>query len=245
MIFIYFIFTSFFIFSQDTNKVENGDTVAASSALQRSVALLRLSSGSLCSASFLTPKVLVTAAHCTYKNTAAQSQVRVRDSNGKWYASPIARFITHPQFSLKKVNSSTFVKNDIALVVINTTFPFPVRPLKIGSTGNMSSIPRSVTVAGYGKYSPAGGSGTLRTGEMTGVVDTLNQFEGRQGILMVPNSDQVVCPGDSGGPVINGSSSSTTIIGVHSLSNGCKNSSSASSLSEIIYNYRAWIQQYL
>lgn len=62
---------------------------------------------------------------------------------------------------------------------------------------------------------------------------------------MEPVSNQVACPGDSGGAVLKGSLSSLSLIGVNSLSNGCKGAFGAYSISEVLPHHRTWIRGYI
>lgn len=104
---------------------------------------------------------------------------------------------------------------------------------------------KTVTIAGYGLNRKGYGAGTLRTGEMWGMVREIFQFYERDGLLLTEKAKQAVCPGDSGGAVLKGSSSSLQLIGVNSMSNGCMGHSTfLRSMSEILPTYKAWIQKY-
>lgn len=225
-------------------RVENGTAVSAQNVLSRSVALMKFSNGGTCSASFLTKTALVTAAHCTRGTSASSVTMRIRDSKGTWHSMAVAKLVSHPQFTMSESAVGTRVRNDIGLIILKNEFPIAVRPLKIGAVGDMMTE-RDVTVAGYGWNAPQSGSGTLRTGTMRGLVQTHYNFYNREGIYMVPKSKQAVCPGDSGGAVLKGSSSSTLLIGVNSLSSACQGSSSSYSLSEIVPDHITWIKKHV
>jgi trypsin len=244
-IFLIATLSIFSVFAQDAKRVENGTAVSASNALSRSMALMQFSDGGSCSASFITKKFLVTAAHCTYKSSASKTQMRLKDSKGKWHIANVFRLITHPQFSLSQTSSGTRVKNDIALIELSQEFPFAVRPLKVASISDMYNKNNSVTVVGYGWNAQYAGGGILRTGKMTAVVEKISNFYDREGLMMVPKTTQAVCPGDSGGAVLKGSGSSTLLIGVNSLSSACQGDSDSASMSEIVFNYRTWIKKYV
>ncbi len=225
-------------------KVENGSVVSAQSGLSRSVALMKFSNGSTCSASFLTTKMLITAAHCTRGASASSVTMKIRDSKGAWHSMAVSKLISHPQFVQTESAVGTRVKYDIGLIQLKKEFPIAVRPVSIGSVGNMVTE-KDVTVAGYGWNSPQGGSGVLRSGTMKGIVQSHYNFYNREGIYMVPKSNQAVCPGDSGGAVLKGTSSSTVLIGVNSLSSACQGDDSSFSISEIVPDHIGWIKKHV
>ncbi len=243
------LFTTVFYLSitSANERIQNGWQIPANNSLSRSIALLKTSTGS-CTATFISKNFLLTASHCTYRSQASSSKVQVRDTNGTWYSASVKRLITHPQFVLQKTESSgTFVKNDIALIEISGSFPFAITPIAIGNTNEYLNQEAQVRIYGYGKYSNLGGSGTLRWGYMQALVEPLVLFYGDKGLSMVPEDDQALCPGDSGGPVMKISNSRRYLIGVNSLSNGCKNVaiSATTSKAVIARNYLSWIRQYV
>ena len=242
------IITSTFLFSISfaNERVQNGWQIPAENGLSRSIAQLQTSSGN-CTATFITKYFLLTAAHCTYRSGASGSRVLVRDTAGTWYAAPVKRLITHPQFVMQKTETSgTYVKNDIALVEISGSFPFPITPIAIGNTNEYVNE-NQIRIYGYGKYNTAGGGGTLRWGYMTAIVEPLELFYGATGISMTPEVNQALCPGDSGGPVMKIVNSRRYLIGVNSLSNGCKNAplSGTTSKAVIATKYLSWMRQYV
>lgn len=229
------------LFSHADLRVENGDDVMAKDNLSRSVARLSLSKGATCSATFLTKKILLTAGHCTSATHASTTVVKVRDASGKWHSAKVAQVYTHPDFFVDDSLPGTRVKHDIGVVELSEEFPFAVRPLKIGSIAKMTKT-EAVTIVGYGMSAETGGSGTLRQGTMDGTIKALNAFFGRKGIYLENTHGQLGCPGDSGGAVLRGDSSSSIIIGVNSLSSGCKGYDQANSMSEIADHHKDWIQ---
>ena len=228
-----------------SERIENGWTVPASNSVAQSVALLESDRG-LCSATFLTQTFLLTAAHCTYRTTAQYMDVLVRDPSGTWHKTKAARLITHPNFQIQNTASGTKVRNDVALIQISAQFPFTIYPIKIGNITEYLQQEKQVYIYGYGRNSSSGtGSGTLRWGKMSAIVEVLELFYDRKGISMVPETNQALCGGDSGGPVMKIINSKRYIIGVNSLSNGCKNSPEVTSKAEIVYSQLPWLRQYV
>jgi V8-like Glu-specific endopeptidase len=241
----FFSSTSFAVdFTNHTieSRVEHGDLVAVDDPLHQSVVMMVFGSN-LCSASFLSAKVLVTAGHCTSEAKVGETKIYVRDETGKLYYTAVTKITTHPNYKLQQTLQGTYVQNDVGVVEIDGNFPFPIRPMKIGSIEYLRAAEANVTVAGYGLNSNTGGAQTLRTGTMRATVLNIPNFYDRDGVYMVPLVNQIVCPGDSGGAVLKGTTSSTTLLAVNSLSNGCKGAgSSGNSSSEILSQHKAWIQ---
>lgn len=227
----------------NSDRVQNGNDVKPSQALTRSIALLRMG-GELCSGSFLTSKVIVTAAHCLQGVTADGTRAFVQDEEGSWYSVKAHKIVPHPDFELKNTSKGAFVKHDIGLVILKDEFSIAVRPLKIASVDDLRGATSTVTIVGYGLKGPKVGAGSLREGQMTATVTAVAQFYNREGLFMVEQtSNQAGCPGDSGGGVLKGSSSSLYLIGVNSLSTGCQSDGADASMSEIVIHYKKWIQK--
>ena len=218
--------------------VEDGTVVGTSSPLNQSVARLRMS-GSTCTASFISARTLITAAHCLKGQSTSAVEVQIRGPQGTWYSQKASRLVIHPGYVNQSSSSGVKTRNDFGLINLATDMAIQVRPLKVADPGSSSSWFR-VTVAGYGKNSPSQGVGTLRTGSMHAQAAGLPAFFGDRGLWMVPVSSQATCPGDSGGPVLR-DSSSTQLLGVHSLSSGCQGGDSQS-YSAIPSSVVSWIR---
>lgn len=244
---ILFITTLFFFINTFANeRIQNGWQIPAENSLARSIAQFSTGFGT-CTATFISKYFLLTAAHCTYRGNANSARILVRDPNGVVYSAPVKRLITHPQFSMQKTpNSGTYVKNDIALVEISGSFPFSITPITIGNTKEYMDEENQARIYGYGKLNSTGaGVGTLRWGFMTAIVEPIMLFYGETGISMAPEVNQALCEGDSGGPVMKYVNSRRYLIGVNSLSNGCKNASQVTSKAVIASKYLSWIRQYV
>lgn len=211
--------------------VENGSEVPASDPLRRSVALMVAPNHS-CSASFLTETTLLTAGHCMKGDAPSQVKIRIRDSSGVWFEERAKALIRHPGYKIEKFITGTFVANDFGLIKLRRGLNgVRVRPLRIFDIRSSEGRPAfAVHVLGYGQIKKNRPSSVLRTGRMAAAVSPLQVFYGEIGLKMVPadSNHQATCPGDSGGPVILDDAAKRTLVGVHSLSNGCKNSTSTS-----------------
>lgn len=245
MSYLYHILAATFLaISQQTERIENGISIPASNNLSRTIALLETDSGR-CTASFIHRRFLITAAHCTYRASVANTEVLIRDANGTWYSVAVKRLITHPRFEMKKTSAGTKVKYDVALVEILTEFPLPINLLTLGSISDLMDQEKIVNIYGYGKSSPSSGSGVLKYGQMRAIVEPIPLFHDRLGLSMTPNTNQVLCGGDSGGPVIKVVNSRGYLIGINSLSNGCKNAPDPTSKAEILRDQVPWIRKYV
>ncbi len=241
----FFSFGSFSSVVRNYGRVENGTPISAQSNINRSIAYMYSSTG-LCTATFLTTRFLLTAAHCTYKNSAAAVEIRVRDEKGTWYAANVARLITHPEFRMEKTSIGTKVFKDVALIELAEVFPFKIYPMRIGNVSEFTNA-KQVSIWGYGKSAEWNNAGTLRRGTMMAKVEAQELFYGRTGLSMVMDKNNALCGGDSGGPVLNAVDGFYYLVGVNSLSNGCTNTNSAdvTSKAEIAINHRPWIRSYV
>lgn len=242
----FLIFLNLLIFLSSTNdKIENGQNIPIENSIHRSIVLFSSQTG-LCTATFISRRFLLTAAHCTYRTTASQAKIRARDVDQVLYEVPIKRLITHPSFKIESTSGGgSKVKNDMALVEIAADFPMSIYPIRIGNIKEYINQVRPVSIYGYGRSSGLGGAGTLRWGKMLATVENVELFYNREGLSMVPDTNNALCSGDSGGPVIKVVNSRRSIIGVNSLSNGCKNAEETTSKAEIVYPYLGWIRQYV
>ena len=122
-------------------RVEDGTVVPTKNNLHRSVAMMVIGNGGLCSASFLTPTVLLTAGHCTKGAQASTTKIKLRTADGVMHWVGVAALSSHPLYKIEKNSNSVRVNYDIGLIRLAKAFPFPVRPLRISSVAGMKSDP--------------------------------------------------------------------------------------------------------
>ncbi|MGZ3694737.1 MAG: trypsin-like serine protease [Bdellovibrionota bacterium] len=215
--------------------IENGNGVPASGALSDSVALLTYGNGSFCSASFLSPRTLITAGHC-FANSII---VNVMKPGGGFYQVRSMRVIRHPGFqNYTDKYGMAIIRNDLSIIQLAQPFPVPVRTVSIA--GFPAGQWGQVTDVGYGFRNGHTGGMTLRWGTMQGHLQSIGQFGGRVGLEQRKSNGQNVCPGDSGGAVLYGDQNSRSLVAVHSLANGCGAHSTGAS-SELVWPAYAWI----
>jgi hypothetical protein len=156
-----------------------------------------------CSATLITPSVVLTAAHCLPPHVPfATQQIAVRFGDGATAGETIG---AHDSWSHPSWNDSALY-DDIGLLqmksastvapIARNTVPLPVGTL--------------VRLVGFGVTSETGSdSGIKRMGSAT--VQSFDTY-----VLDLSPSPSSTCYGDSGGPTLSGSGPSETIAGVHS-----------------------------
>jgi secreted trypsin-like serine protease len=217
--------------------IENGITVPSSGALSDSEALLTYGNGAFCSATFLSPRTLITAGHCA----AASITVSIMKPGGGFYAVRSMRVIRHPNFqNYKDRYGMTIIKNDMTIIQLAQPFPTPVRTVTLAQfpAGQWAQV----TDVGYGFRRLNSGAKVLRWGTMQGHLETIGQFGDRVGLEQRNSNNQNVCPGDSGGAVLLGDQNSRYLVAVHSLANGCTQGRSTGASSELVWPAQAWIK---
>ena len=151
-----------------------------------------------CTASPVTPTVLITAAHCADAFTDVDGTIvyarLAPDGSGPTHVIDVGSRTTHPQWSM--YDPVRYV-NDIALVrlnePINDTDIFPELHSTAETAGDRG-VP--LKVVGFGVSNPPDqGSGTKRSIDMS-VNDIMNQYF----TMALGDSWRGVCYGDSGGP---------------------------------------------
>ena len=195
--------------NQETNAIVGGRMVVPGSPLAKQVLMIYIKSfqsGSLCTATMITPSVGLTAAHCVDSLTSAYALYTIDarkvlsgtgGSREALLKNPLVRQITavrvHPSW-----NGSINGRNngDIAIFKIGGTMPegFEVTRLFEGSLRKGSRI----IASGYGITSSLIGSGSGLLRETIATVDDPNHTETEFSIDQ--RNFQGSCSGDSGGP---------------------------------------------
>jgi V8-like Glu-specific endopeptidase len=208
--------------------VDNGDP---------SVAYLYVEDGQYgwsCTASLISPTVLLTAAHCTHDAKAGAKMwvhFETTQSGATWHK--VKSWKHHPSF----VSSRFYDGYDIAVVVLEQ--PAAGRtPLPYARTAPQQSwVGQNVRVVGYGNTNGAAGTGGGTKREAT------TTFNGWDSLLIeVGYTGKTTCQGDSGGPTFKIMNGVETIIGVTSFGEvGCTNNGSMSRVDA----YVGWIDAQL
>lgn len=218
---------------QDT-AIVGGETTTNYPAVAQISATITSGESFACSSTLISPRVLLTAAHCidldegTVESITAYFGSTVRGSDAAFIERiPASDWIFFSPWNLSG--------NDIALVLLehdSVVEPMPYNAQTLGP----GSIGDPIHVVGWGNTSDSGGSGTKR--HMTTNVSGMQSGY----VLNYGNSNKNTCQGDSGGPGF------MTLGGVEKVAsvtswgtNGCLGESGATRVAR----YTSWINNWV
>ncbi len=196
--------------------IRNGQEVKANDASLLRASTVSLTTAaeqaegrSVCTGTLISPRAVMTAAHCLVGSGAITSPekmlvsfgVRVGDASSQLRRA--SRFVVHPGYRSDFLSDSeeeerSLPPNDIAVVILQDTAPAPYRPAPV-FTGQLKKGLK-VTLAGFGVVFTRAydNSGTLRKTRSK----IQKVFASRKVIQVGKNSSRrVACSGDSGGPL--------------------------------------------
>lgn len=197
-------------FSDELNNIQNSIRYGEVTTAYPAVGLLE-TLGALCTASLISPNLILTAAHCVASDRP--EWVSFQAANGQSYDAT-AIMITPGYSEIGNPNVP-----DLALIRLANSVPH-ITPLPLAF--NTPSIGTNLLGVGFGVNETNDLSGVKRQGTMQldsielGNTQYLANTNYRPSILYVNpgSSNQISCPGDSGGPLINDSGE---IVGVASF----------------------------
>jgi secreted trypsin-like serine protease len=168
------------------------------------------SSGSLCTGTIISPRAVLTAAHCVDPRTVGNGvQFEVYSGTSFNGGTPMAvsKSAFDPAFDPNNVDQG----HDIAILTLAK--PTSIQPVPFSRGQETPQSGATVRLVGFGTNSHTnGGSGTKRTVTTTmGSVTSL--------LLQVGQLGQQTCHGDSGGPAIQNIDGVDTIVGITSFGN--------------------------
>jgi secreted trypsin-like serine protease len=167
--------------------------------------------GSLCTASVISPTVLLTAAHCVDPREVGQGNV-FEAFAGTRFDSTATRLpaVKETHFDAQFNPNNLSAGHDVGIVILSsatnlTPLPFNKKALPSTETG------KTLRIVGFGTNTHDGaGAGTKRVASTK--VDAFNAL-----LLQIGNSNKQTCHGDSGGPAFQTVGGVPTIVGITSF----------------------------
>jgi hypothetical protein len=220
-----------------------GGGAPSADGIARSVVTIVGSRGNFCTGSLISPKIVLTAAHCV--QPGAEYRI-VDNSSGEPALQTVRSVAIHPGFKMEAMLAHRATA-DVALLQLDqpakaktpAVLGMPNIPIAVGGRFTIAGI--GVTVRGDGKS-----AGTIR---VAGLIAT-----GKPGSLQIRLVDPTgqgtrdglgACTGDSGAPVFEDKPGGPAIIGVVSWSTGPNGSGGCGGMTGVtpLTLYRDWLLQ--
>ncbi|QDK39128.1 trypsin-like serine protease [Bdellovibrio sp. NC01] len=193
--------------------VVGGYTVVSNGVLKTKVLSLGVAvknvdgglSASQCTASALTSRLIITAAHCISAN-AVHTQVELRDNNNKIVPFKAEKAFVHAGYAKDK-------QNDLALLLLEKPLPAGIRKLSLPYQWSVLLFDQ-ILAAGYGKDNGVQGEkytlGVLRVTN----IPVLEFDKTKKTFVVDQRKGHGICQGDSGGPAMVTKDGIDYIVGV-------------------------------
>src|SRR6478752_6169439 len=221
-----------------------GGGAPSTDGVARSVVTIVGSRGNFCAGALISPKLVLTAAHCV--QPGADYKIVEYGADRQPSLQDVKSVAIHPGFNMQAMQAHRATA-DVALLQLTapakgkspSALGMPNIPILVGSRFTIAGI--GVTVRGDGKS-----GGTIR---VAGLVAT-----GKPGTLQIRLVDPAgqgkrdglgACTGDSGAPVFEDKQTGPAIIGVVSWSTGPNGSTGCGGLTGVtpLTLYRDWLVQ--
>lgn len=212
--------------------------------------MMLYSSGELCTATAITPRVLLTAAHCV-NGPAVKAWIGLHSSlscesgfDSRYNTASVKEFITHPEY--RNLSDHDESLNDIALVFLNEALPLDYSIYRIAHF-NQVTVKNSLYFWGYGDTDyKKGGAGILRKTVFQN--KDFKIFSDQRKIKVDQSQGHGICQGDSGGPALVKIENELQILGINSYveTSGAKDTLCTNkAYLTLVESYIPWIAQVL
>lgn len=163
--------------------------------------------GARCTATLITPRLLIAAAHCITETPGFERHIFPGDNDRNGAAMgmlAIKAVITNPAYTAPRQG------NDFCIIVLET--PLPIRPMRLNRAALTGAQGKTIRYVGYG-ISVVGnlGSGGVKRQNTAPLAQVSNLL-----LTIGPNANQS-CEGDSGGPMLLDMGDGEVIIGINSF----------------------------
>jgi hypothetical protein len=163
--------------------------------------------GARCTATLITPRLLLTAAHCIFETPGFTRQLFTgnNDGNGTGPEIPVKMVVSNPRYQ-----GAPRQGNDFCIVVLET--PLAIRPVRLNRAPVESAQGKTVRYVGFGLTTVGNpNSGGVKRQNTAPLADVSRLL-----LAIGPNANQV-CEGDSGGPLLLDDGQGEAIIGIGSF----------------------------
>jgi Trypsin len=193
-----------------------------------------------CTGVVVTPRVVLTAAHCAV--AAENMRIHYRDESGAPQLIEIQAVATHPRFHADAV-AKRIVSIDLALVRVKTPLASRFTPARLDEASTLT-IGQPLRIFGFGVAREGDGSsaGVLRGGDLT-IRAPLSSI-----LVWADDSGHAgagACTGDSGGPIV--LADSDRVVAITAWSAGENRESHCGALTQgvLIAPQAGWIDEVL